>query len=250
MAYADIADALKRRRLLIAVAVLIAAIVGTSRIYSLDGTHLEQKGSSYGFATTSLLVDSARSPLVDLRQDTGVLSERAALYSTLFRSQPVQAAIADAAGLPPAALVVLGGASSQLPSGDARGPFADEDYVYTGGQFLRFGNVGGQPLINVQVVAADAASAGRLADAAVQGTRRYVAEQQRSDAVPPDARVQLRRLGDPQASPVVERPSRQNAVIAFMAVLLGLVFLIVVLDLLTREPAAPTGQSVRQRIAA
>src|SRR5688572_2942858 len=117
MRYDELVRSLRENRVALVVAGLIAVLVGLSSLVAVDlgSLSVERKGQEYGFASDTILVDATRSPIVDLRRDPGVLTERVNLYVVLLRSQAARAAITKAAGLPsdaPLSVIASGDSSA------------------------------------------------------------------------------------------------------------------------------------------
>lgn len=159
-------------------------------------------------ASTQVLVDSPRSALVDLREDSyglDALARRAVLMGTLLASPPVREHIARRAGIDPALLRT----SAPLTPEQSRALVVpgSEPRVFdlvrgTRSYSLSFRVHPSVPIVDIYAEAPDPEAAARLADAAVTGLQDYLAEVAAQERTAPEERVELRQLGPPRGGAV------------------------------------------------
>lgn len=169
---------------------------------------LEPRAPELAGASTQVLVDSPRSSLVDLRQDSyGLdgLSRRAVLMGTLLASPPVRERIARRAGIDPrllrtsAPLTPEQSRALEIPGSEPR----VTDLVRgTQSYSLSFRVHPSVPVVDIYAEAPDPEAAASLADAAVAGLADYLAEVAARERTAPEAQVELRQLGPPSGGVV------------------------------------------------
>ena len=229
------------------VAVVVALCVSFN--VSLSPPSLESKSYEFGAASTVVMVDGKRSPVVDIRQQFEPLATRAAVYARLMTSAPVREYIAREIGLPGAAIVAEGPPSPNVTRAE-REPLAGErSNALLGenvGYRLSFRSEDELPILNIAAQAPTAADAVKLADAAVVGLTKYVARVQRRSDVKPGARVRLSQLGAPQGGIVNSGVNKTVPVLAFGATLIiGLALLLAAANVVRnwRASAVPSRPS-------
>ena len=186
-----------RLRYIVAVVSVIALLLGASTGYDLGiaPPQAKRKMSVVGTATTQMLVDSPRSPIGDLSLQIAPLTSRASLYVAFLRSEPVRAIMAEKAGLPPgAALIIESAGSGAAQPGAGSGA---ESTRPVGSYVVVFSTSEGLPIINVRTQAPTQERAELLATAAVSSARQYVSDLQSEQAIAPANRVGLRPIGPP-----------------------------------------------------
>jgi hypothetical protein len=205
-----------RRRRLVAVAALAAALVGFLLTSTLA---LPPKSRKYevGVASTRILVDTPHSQVVEVApRGSDALGTRASLLSNLMTEGEVKAEIARRADVPPRKLIAATESEAEpgLPPA-ARKVEPTELHLLTTRIVI---NPSGEPLpiIEIATQAPDAAKAGQLAGAAVTGLRAYLDSKAAVEEVPDARRLRVTGLGAPQADTEVRGPRR---VLAFAAAL-------------------------------
>jgi hypothetical protein len=198
---------------------------------------IESRRYDVGLATTTALVDTPSSQVVDLGPtgaDVGTLSVRASLLASLMTSSPIKEQIAKRAGVAGSNLIAI------PPSGTGPGaapPPAVPGVTKPGAIILRATvptlESGEVPIISVSTQAPDPARAAKLADQAVAVLREHLDSVAAVGRVPAGRRVVVRQLGPARASLVRRGPGPALAIVAAIAVfaigcasLLGLSWLV------------------------
>ena len=217
---------------------LFALVVGVLLMFrvSVPGG-IESRRYDVGLASTTALVDTPSSQVVDLGDtgsDVGSLSVRASLLASLMTSSPIKDQIAERAGLDPGTLIAIPPSSSgpgaspapTVPGTEKPGAIVLRATV----PILESGEV---PIISVNTQAPDAKVARKLADEAVAVLRAHLISVAGQSRVPDARRVIVRQLGPARASVVSRGPGPALAIVAALVVfgmgcgaLLGLSWLI------------------------
>jgi len=90
---------LSKRRILLLLGVLIAAVAAVFSVYRVDGSGLKSRSLQYSSASTQVLVDSPSSVLGNLRESFEPLSARAVVYANFMASPAVLELIGKHVGL-------------------------------------------------------------------------------------------------------------------------------------------------------
>lgn len=223
MGVAGILRELWRRRLLVGVVALCAALIGIAVTYriSLPGK-LESRHYHVGVASARALVDTPSSQVVDLGlttgSDIGTLSARAQLLASLITSSPMKDEIASRAGVDPNLLVTPPSGGAAAASGDSSGtsggiavPDAKANVLKASVPSLEAGTI---PIIAVDTQAPDARSAARLADQAIAVLQAHLQNVAGTERVPEKRRVVVRELGGAASTTMRRGPSRLLAILA------------------------------------
>lgn len=234
----DLAQALRqlsRHRGWVALGLLVAAVAGLSTAYRISvlPPDLSERALSYGTANTQVLVDTPTSALTDLGPRLDPLTQRAAVFTRLARTRPVQQAIAREAGTDERTLVVEAPIQSNEPNA-ATEPTAerrsdnllDEDRRFR----VIFERDRGLPAVNVFARAPRAEDAVRLADAGAAGFIKYIEAVQRRQQVPPERRVTLRQLGAATGGQIAGDINLELAVLVFAGIAFAWAVLILVVS--------------------
>jgi len=226
MELAETLQILWRRKLALAVVVLIAAGAAV-------GVKLGTRSTPTGAATVQVLVDSPSSALANLLQEPAALSSRAAVLAQVMASETVLQHIGAAAGVPPSEITAQGpysGAGQALnvitPSAPRANQLLNEGTPYR----LTFVPQLNEPVITATVQAPTALGAGRVAAAVYPGVRGYLDELQRQTRTPAGQRVTLRELGAPQVATVNGGAGTAASAAAGLGVLILGILLIVVVE--------------------
>lgn len=201
-----------RHRLAVVGVLLLALLASTLVLYKFSPPlQLESRKYPVGVATTSVLIDTPSSQVAEIAPEgTDQLGVRAVLLARLMVDGVVKAEIAKAAGLDPDELFAISTADSGEPVSAAapRGaPMLTTEVVLQ--------NNGTQlPIIQIEAQAVDAASAAKVADAAVQGLRGYLDRQAADTQVPDQRRVKVSRFGATQVVTAVRGPKNVFAFVA------------------------------------
>lgn len=211
-------------RKLVTLAILVLAIAAGV------AAKLASRSNPKGTATVQILVDSPKSALANLVQNTTPLTARAMVFAQVMASQAVLQDIGKAASIPVSQMTAEGpysGSGEKLdvvtPS-EARG----NQLLAQGAKYrLTFVAQENQPLITASVQAPTAAAAARLAGGVYPGIVAYVTELQKTMNTPSAQRVTIRQLGPPQSGTSSSGSGATVAAAAGLGVLLlgGLVLI-------------------------
>jgi hypothetical protein len=152
-------------------------------------------------ASTHVLVDTPRSTLLDLREDSSSLEglrSRTILLGNVMASVPLRAQIARRARIPVHLLQIEAPRSPDLPeaTGSNSARRGVKDIARSNDQYrLTIQANPTVPMIDIYAQAPDARAARALADGAVATLRRYVDELARVQDTPTDSRLRLLQLG-------------------------------------------------------
>jgi hypothetical protein len=216
--------ALWKRRWLVALGVVIAAIAATVSAFSVSlfPPSLTPRTNTFATASTQILVDTPNSAFANLEEEVEPLNTRAAVFSRFLASPLAITLIAREAGLPVDAIEGQGPYEQNLPLFEQE-PTAEKRSSQIVGERalyrLRFENNPDLPIVTVFAQAPTAAEAHRLADAAPEALSAYISGIQTSQKTPPKRRVEVRQLGDATGGVVNGGANAQIAVLVFFVVL-------------------------------
>lgn len=214
---------LSKRRVLLLVGVLVAAVAAVFSVYRVDGSKLKPRSLQYSSASTQLLVDSPRSVLGNLRESFEPLSTRAVVYANFMASPAVLELIGRHVGLSGEQIYAAGPVDSQETRVEQEPTALKRNVEITGETDpyrLNFGSQANLPTITIDSQAPTTGQAIALANAAVLGLQEYVARLQRTTHTPPAARVQIRQLGTANGAVVDGGIKKDLIAIVFVAVFL------------------------------
>jgi hypothetical protein len=214
------------QRIGLAIAVLLAALAASRFLFGFSLIPPATHDSSVGLASAStrVLVDTPRSSVIDLRQDTysfTSLTNRALLLGNVMASLPVRNYISRRSGIPAAAIKVappitpeqpraLSDAASQPKTGDLlKSP---EEYR------LSVQANPTVPMLDVYAEAPDGPTAARLANGAVDGLRDYLSALAAEHATPLRDRLRLDQLGRARGATIDSGAKTEIAVLVFLLV--------------------------------
>jgi hypothetical protein len=252
MELSQILNTLSRVKLLVAAVAAVAVLAAISTSYRITTGGLVSRSHAYGAAQTQVLIDSPRSSLIDLSQETAALASRAAVYAEFMRSNAVKAYIGRAVHVPAAAIVTSGpftaaGGTQNIPRpSEAR---SNEVRTEQDQYRLVFDYQQDLPMVSVYAQAPTAQGAIRLARGTVTGVQAYIADLERQTHVPANAKTQVRELGSPDGGWVTAGVNPIMMVLAFVAVMIAGCFAIVMLAGMrerahARRPVAETGDEL------
>jgi hypothetical protein len=214
---------LLRRRVLLFIGVLVAAIAATLSVYRLDGTTLKPRSLQYSSASTAVLVDTPSSVLGNLSQSFESLNVRALVYANFMASPAVLNLIGQQAGIP-GDQIYAAGPVDELEPRSVQEPTALKRNVEITGETepyrLSFNSTPNLPTVDVYSQAPTTAQAIALANGAVAGLKEYVSNLEKVNKVPPRSRVAIRQLGPANGSVVDGGISKAVAGIVFVGVFL------------------------------
>jgi len=221
MGFALVLRELSKRRLLLGIGVLVAAVAAVFSIYHFDDGKLKARSLQYSSASTQLIVDSPSSVLGNLSQSFESLSARAAVYANFMASPAVLNLIGPHAGLSGDQIYAAGPVSASQPR-VVQEPTALKRNVEIAGETnpyrLSFENQVGQPTVNIDSQAPTTAQAVALANGAVVGLQGYVTGAEDANGVPPRSRVTIRQLGPANGGVVNGGIKKSLALIVFVGV--------------------------------
>jgi hypothetical protein len=228
---------LDRKGLLLLVA-LVAVAAGFMTMFHVSPSGVAKRSYVYGSAQTQILIDSPRSSLLDLNQETGPLATRAAVYAAFMRSNAITDAIAREMGVQPGQVVAQGpfttaGGTQNIPrpaearSNEVRGETDTYRLVFDAQQDL--------PIVTVYAQAPSGELAIKLADATVKAVRDYVGNEETSVNVPAAAKTSIRELGPATGGDVQAGEKPLLALMAMIAVFIGGCTLVVAITGLRRS---------------
>jgi hypothetical protein len=221
MEFALVLRELSRRRLLLAVGVLIAATAALLSVYRIKDSSLQPRALQYSSANTQVLVDSPSSVLGNLSQSFEPLSSRAAVYANFMASPAVLALIGQRVGLSGEQIYAAGPVNANQPR-VVQEPTALKRNVEITGETdpyrLSFESQANLPTINIYSQAPSTSQALALANAAAAGLARYVTTLEQANRVPAKARVTIRQLGAANGAVVDGGIEKSLLALVFVAV--------------------------------
>jgi hypothetical protein len=198
MEFALVLRELSRRRLALAIGVLVAIIAAVFSVYRPVGLGLKPRALQYSSATTQVFIDTPSSVLGNLTQSLDPLQARATVYANFMASPTVLSLIGEKAGIPGDQIYAAGPVDPLVPR-IVQEPTAVQRNVEISGETtpyrLNFNNDPNLPTIGIYAQAPTTAESVRLAEASVQALKQYVAGLQSSENVPAPSRAVIRQLG-------------------------------------------------------
>lgn len=208
---------------------ILGALLVSYRVSLGIPPQLESRQYSAGVAEAEVLVDSPKSQVVDLgggesedeaesaQIDLLGLTTRARLLASLMSSSPLKDNVASAAGIRPDKLIVVG------PAGEETAPRATTGTTVALGD--RAANVitlyvdETLPIIVIQVEAPEAATASRLAAAAVSELPAYLDTVAAAENVPDARQLVIEPLGPAASSEIAKGPGQLAAIFVGILIL-------------------------------
>lgn len=221
-----------RKRLLV-VLLAVVAVAGGYVLAFYPRFPPESRSYTVGVASARILLDTPESQVVDVAPEgSDALGPRASVLANLMVDGEIKDAIAKKAGIDPkkllAATEASGGAEAAIPKGESA---ARVNLLTT--SVLITSDMVELPIIKVQAQAPDAAQAGALANAAVEGLRDYLNTRASNERIADDRRLRVTGLGPAQATESVRGRGKVLAVglalflfLAGCALIVGLTALI------------------------
>jgi hypothetical protein len=223
MEFALILRELSRRRLLLALGVLIAAAAAIFSVYRLEGSKLVARSLQYSSASTEVLVDTPSSVLGNVSQSFEQLSARATVYANFMVSPGVLKVIGEQAGISGEQIYAAG----PIPPNEPRivlEPTALKRNVQITGETkpyrLGFESQPSLPTIIINSQAPTTKQAVALANGAAIGLQKYVTTLENAEKINPHSRVRIRQLGSAHGAVVNGGVSKALATIVFVVVIL------------------------------
>ncbi|HVW47985.1 MAG TPA: hypothetical protein VHA76_13075 [Solirubrobacterales bacterium] len=225
MEVARILKALWKRRLLVALGMVVAAVAAVLSVcqVGLFPPTLTSRTNVFATASTQILVDTPTSAFANLEDELTPLNTRASVFSRFLASPIATELIAREAGLPADAIEGQGPYEQNLPLA-AQEPTAEKRSSQILGERalyrLRFENNPTLPIIAVYAQAPTTEAALSLADAVPAALRSYITGIQEAQHTRRNRRVEIRRLGDATGGVVNAGVNTQIALLVFFVVLI------------------------------
>lgn len=198
---------------------LVTAVCSVARIY-IDPPRIEPRAYKVATASTQVVVDTPRSALVDIRQDTyGIdsLTNRAVLLGNVMASPGVRESIARLTGVPADTIRVIPPLTPKQPRvlAEAGNKRRTSDILKLNDQYrLSIQSNPTVPLLHIYAQTPTADSAVRLANAAVEAMQSHLAGLERN--TPASERVRLMQLGPARGAVINGGVNWQVAFLAFI----------------------------------
>lgn len=200
---------------------LVAAVWSVANI-SLFPPKLTGRSLEIATASTHVVVDTPRSTLLDLRQDTYELeglTKRTVLLGNVIANGPVRESIARQAGIPAAALRVEAPLTAEQPR--ARVESGNEkqasDILSSTDQYrLNIQANPTSPVLDIYAQTPTAQSAETLANAAVKSLQAYLADLAQAESTPETQQIRLLQLGTARGAVINEGIQWQVAFVVFI----------------------------------
>lgn len=210
----------------LAIAFLLALLAATRILFgvSLFPPALERHSLDLGAASTHVLVDSPRSTVIDLREDTyniESLSSRAVLLGNVMASLPVREFIARRAGIPADQIKATAPLTPDQPRviADASHQPHVSDILKSPDQYrLNIQANPTVPVLDIYSEAPDGKAAEKLANAAVGGLEGYLHVVAKEQGTPRKDRVHLTQLGSARGGVINSGAGIRIALLVFVLV--------------------------------
>jgi hypothetical protein len=200
---------------------LLAAVWSVQKI-SLFPPGLTPRSLEMATATTHVVIDTPTSTLLDLRQDTyslDSLKNRAVLLGNVIASTGVRQNVARDAGLPVERLRVQPPLTAEqaAPPVDSENAKKTSDILKSTDQYRLLIQANPTvPVIDIYAQTPDAASAAKLANAAVDELKVYLADLANEQATPRRDQIRLIQLGRARGTVINGSVKWQIALLAFL----------------------------------
>ena len=200
---------------------VIAAVWSLGNI-SLFPPKLTARSLEMATASTHVVVDTPRSTLLDLRQDTYELEglvQRAVLLGNVIANGPVRESIARKAGIPVEVLRIDAPLTAKQPRArvEAGNEKKASDILKSNDQYrLNIQANPTAPVLDIYAQTPTAESAETLANAAVDSLRAYLADLAQSESTPDTQQLRLVQLGTARGAVINEGVQWQVALVAFL----------------------------------
>lgn len=207
-------------------ALVLALVVAFTSVYrvGLFPPSVASRGLEIGVASTSVLIDTPHSKLVDLNAQSGdfaALTVRADLLGNVMASYPVRAYIGRAARVNPTQIQATAPITASVPralvepgSGESAADIAATPDHYK----LQIQADPTVPILHIYTQAPSAEKAVNMADASVRGLQTYLNAVAARQHIPVKDRVRLQSFGGAQGGVTNSGIAIQIAVLAFVVV--------------------------------
>ncbi len=216
--------ALWKRRRLVGLGAVVAAILAFLSVYtvSLFPPQATSRTNVFATASTQILIDTPNSAFADISDELLPLETRASVFARFLASPAAVTLIAEEAGVPADAIEAQGPYDLNLPviqqepTAEKRSTqIIGEGAVYR----LRFDNNPVLPIVAVFAQAPTKEEALNLANAVPRALGTYVLRLQAQQHTPAAKRVVVRKLGEATGGVVNEGANIQIAALVFFVVL-------------------------------
>ena len=212
-------------RAAVAACVLLSFVAGLSSVQRISLQGLTPRSLEVATASTQVVIDTPKSAMLDLRQDTYSLeglTNRAVLLGNVMASSSVRASIAQRANVPVDALLVSAPLTPKQPRA-----IADEGNTKRTSDIFKLHdeyrlNIQANPtapVLHIYAQTPTAKSADALANAAVDSMRAYLEELAREEQTPMAEQIRLIQLGRAQGAVINGGVQWQVAILAFFLTL-------------------------------
>lgn len=215
-----------RRRVLVALAIFVAAAVATLAVFQVTPSppFIAKRDRVNAQGSIEILVDSARSPIADARRDLAGLTARAGVFARLMVGGNVIGHMAEANKIPVEQIGTVG--PVPLP-GEA--PGAEQESAELRPYGVAVTQPEALPILKVVTRAPTVPEARSLAAAAPAAIRQVVKSIQAQQGTPLGKRVQFRVLGPAEAGRVEDALGKKIALLLFIVLLA--IFIVLILGL-------------------
>jgi hypothetical protein len=173
-------------------------------------------------ATAHVVVDTPKSTILDLRQDTynlEALTNRAVLIGSVMASSPVRQTIASLSGIPARALQIEAPLTPSQPRAvaDSGNQRRVSDILRSTDQYrLHLEANPTVPILDIYAQTPSAESATKLANAAVRALRSRLSTLAAADGTPGKDQIRVRELGTARGAVINSGVNWQVAMVAFV----------------------------------
>jgi hypothetical protein len=213
-----------RRKLLVVLVTVLAAVISMAAVFNLSFSppSLEKRDHSEAKGSVEILIDSNRSPLADVAGKLEPLTARAGVFARYIAGGNVVRKISEQTGIPYKEIEVAGPAP--LP-GEAIGVTAPPEQLKPYG--IAIVQRDELPIINVETRAPTVDEARALAAATPGAVRGIVTQIQAEQEIPIGKQVTFRTLGPAQANVATEALGAKIALVLFIVLeIVGLLLIL------------------------
>jgi hypothetical protein len=200
---------------------LVVAVWSVAEI-SIAPPRLTPRALDMATGTTHIVVDTPRSSVLDLRQNTysfEALTQRAVLLGNVMSNGPVREGIARRAGVPVEVLQITAPLTRKQPravAGSANQKKASDILKSTDQYRLNIEANPTVPVLDIYSQAPTAKSAAVLANASVDALKEYLNNLAASQQIPSKEQIQIRQLGRARGAVITEGIDLRVSFLAFV----------------------------------
>jgi hypothetical protein len=214
-----------RLRIGLVVSLVLAFLVSLSSAYSISPSGVRPRALGMSTASTHVLVDNPQSVLLNLglgATQLDEMSQRALLLGNVMSSLPVRQYIASRAGVPAQALQISSPVTPQYPrplATDPQNTPTTTDLIHSNNEYRIDVEANPTvPILDIYTEASSVTTAKKLANAAVDGLRDYLAALGAREGVTQAEQVRLEQLGSAQGGTVTGGVNLEVALLSFLFV--------------------------------